>query len=168
MTCKTGSHWIAFTLWGCVLSWHINGQTPAAWRTRNLAIDLEDTSVGMGNNYLDFELTNKGNRACRLSGYPSAAALNSKKRVVREISFQQAPPSGSRPKVQEIRLGPGEHAWFEIVSTNPTGKEDVSLCKKATSVRITPPLNKRPFLEIFPFGSCTRDCSISFLLAGTP
>jgi hypothetical protein len=148
----------------------MNGQTSSACLTRELTIDLGDGSAAMHTVIQSFVITNTGKRTCILSGYPSAVALSSKKRIVREIVFQHAASIGAPvdQKVQEIRLAPGEHAWFEIVSDNTTGLEDTSFCKKAAMVRITPPMNQRHFQKIFPFGACTPNVSISFLLAGTP
>jgi hypothetical protein len=169
---KTGLEWMSFAFLACVLCYPMNGQAPPACQTRDLIIDLESTGTGSGHDVYGFELSNQGNRICTLSGYPSAVALNNKRKIVREIHFQHLTvfPLREDQRPQEIQLKPGDHAWFQIDSSNPTGREgwDNRLCKKATNIRITPPLNKNPFSEIFRFGSCDPDVFISFLIAGTP
>jgi hypothetical protein len=167
---KARSHWLSFALSACILCCHVNGQAPSACLTRELTIEPADGGAAMHTVISNFVLTNKGQRTCSLSGYPAAVALDNKGRVVREIVFQHAAPTGGPVdlKVQEIRLAPGEHAWFEIVSDDSTGLEDTSFCKKATMVRITPPLDQQHFHEIFPFLACTPVVSISFLVTGKP
>jgi hypothetical protein len=153
----------------------MNCQTPSACQTRELALDLTSGGTGSGHDSAGFELTNQGSRTCTLYGFPSAVALNSKKRIVREFRFHHSQPTVGEPEnrePREIALRPGEHAWFEIDSTNPTGREDdaksMALWKKAAWVRITPPMNKKPFRQLFEFSSCDADASISFLVPGSP
>lgn len=117
-----------------------------------------------------YSLTNRGKQACTLSGYPSAAALNGKRKVVRQIQFEQVIPGDGDPKdwrPRTIRLEPGKHAWFRMQTQDGTGLEDLSFCGTATSVRITPPQNRKPFHQLFPFADCVPGAYIYFLEAGT-
>lgn len=152
----------------------LQAQFSLACQTRELTFDLTNGGTGSGHDSADFELTNQGNRTCTLYGYPSVVALNSKKRIVHEIHFQHLTSLYVREdsKLQEIKLKPGEHAWFEIDSTNPTGREDdptsMAIWKKAAWVRITPPMNNKPFRELFRFSSCDADNYISYIIPGSP
>jgi hypothetical protein len=157
-------------LLACSLCWPLNGQALSACQTRNLTIELKRQGVGMERLAYFYVLTNRGNLVCTLSGYPSAAALNSEKKAVDQIRFEQVQPNDGDPddwKVRTIRLKPGEHAWFRIQTQDGTGLEDTSFCRTAAWVRITPPQNHVPFQQLFPFVDCISKAYIYFLEAGT-
>lgn len=159
-----------FPLWACSLCWPMSGQALTACRTRNLALELKRVGAASGKLAYFYELTNRGNQACALSGYPSAVALNSKREAVRQFRFEQVRPNAGDPedwRVRTIRLNSGEHAWFRIETQDGMGLEDLSLCGKATLVRITPPQNRLAFDELFQFVDCVPTAFIYFLEAGT-
>ena len=125
----------------------------------------------MGQIVRDFVLTNDGNHACRLSGYPKAVALNDHLDAIHEIPFAHCGAScepsleNENQRVRILHLKPGEHAWFQISSSDGMGMDDVSFCDRAKWVRITPPDNDKPFRKLF-FRACTPGAGISFLLPG--
>jgi hypothetical protein len=148
----------------------LRGQTPIACQTRNLTIEHKRTGAASGRMDDFYVLTNRGNKACTVSGYPSAVALNEQKEIVSQIQFKQVQPSAGDPedwRVRRIRLEPGEHAWFEIETQDGMGLEDLSFCGRAASVRITPPQNREPFRQLFPFTDCVPTAYIYFLEAGS-
>ncbi len=147
----------------------LRSQTVPGCQTSELTIDLASVSDGMGSDSLGFDLTNQGQRTCRLSGYPSVVALNHRGKVVRETHFQHlaAIPGRADLKLEEIQLRPGDRAWFEINACHPAGDVDYPFFKKVTELRITPPQNKRSFREHYSFRSCRADVDISFLVAGS-
>jgi hypothetical protein len=154
----------------CCLCSPLRGQTPAACQTRDLTLELKRTGAASGRMDDFYLLTNRGNKVCAVSGYPSAVALNGRKKIVSQIQFKQVQPSAGDPddwRVRTIRLEPGEHAWFEIQTQDGMGLEDRSFCGKAASVRITPPQNRQPFRQLFPFTDCVPTAFIYFLEAGS-
>jgi hypothetical protein len=133
-------------------------------------IELARVGAASGRMSSEFVLTNRGNQACTLQGYPSAVALNSKREIVREFAFEQVHPGEGDPeewRVKTIRLRPGGHASFRIETQDGMGLEDTSLCGKATWVRITPPQNREPFHKLFHFADCIPVAHVYFLVAGT-
>jgi len=155
-----------------IVSSFMYGQKLPHCQTRDLTIIEGNGGAAMHNTQAEYEITNHASHACTLSGYPTAVALNSEGKVVREIVFQHFSArrdASNEKEIPTIRLAPGGHAWFEIDATDPTGLDDTSFCNKATMVRVTPPQNNRPFQRQFEFSTCgPGSASISFLLAGEP
>ncbi len=147
----------------------LHPQTLPACQTSELTIAVTSYGDRRGHDSYVFDLTNLGQRTCTLFGYPSVVALNGKGKIVREIQFQHSPPTvaSEDQKPETIRLAHGEHAWFEIGGSHPVGGTDRSSCEKATEVRITPPQNKKPLREHYPWESCRPDVSLSFLVTGS-
>lgn len=146
-----------------------HAQATPVCQTRELSIDFGDSGGGMGTMMEDLVLTNSGKQVCSLTGYPSAVALDDKGRIVREISFQQFPAiDGHSVEVREIHLQPGWQVRFQLTIRDGTGFDNLSFCKRASRIRVTPPQNKKPFREPLDFNTCTPDVGISPVVAEMP
>ena len=142
-------------------------------QTRDLSIrDPGPLVAGGGKLVWEFILTNRSNRTCNLSGYPSAVALDAKGKMVSGINFQHQAgimPGPEHQPMRTIHLKPGGHAWFQVWGNDGMGAEDISPCKIVAQIRMTPPGGNSPFPKILEFHTCLGyPTSISFLVPGTP
>ncbi len=139
-------------------------------------VTLRELDAGVANGgqlHYSFILTNHGNSACSVSGYPSATAFDAGGKLVPGVSFAQAPAIIAGPQHQRrraIELKPGGHAWFQMVGNDGMGAEDLAPCRIVTRIRITLPGDRHPYPKFFGFSTCLgfNIPSISFLAPGVP
>jgi hypothetical protein len=141
-------------------------------QTNDLSIrGLGALVAGGGQLVWGFIFTNRSNRTCNLSGYPSAVALDAKGKTVSGLSFEHQAgimPGPEHQPMRTIQMKPGGHAWFQVCGNDGMGAEDNTPCKIVAQIRITPPGGTSPFKNLV-FHTCLGyPTTISFLASGTP
>jgi hypothetical protein len=130
------------------------GASAATCATANLVVWLPN---GLGNGaagsvFYKLRITNGGQTACTLSGFPKVSAVNLKGKAIGKPAAKEA-----GQKAGAVKLAAGGSASFQLRVVNP-GNFSPADCHKTTAagLRVTPPGGGGSKVVPFPFETCAK------------